>query len=94
MLRDRTLDAGCGLKVVRREAFLRLPFFDHLHRYLPAMMLREGYEVAFLPVAHRPRRGGRSKYTNLGRFWAGAFDLIGVLWLQNRARDPGVVSER
>lgn len=94
VLRDRTLDAGCGLKVVRREAFLRLPFFDHLHRYLPAMMLREGYEVAFLPVAHRPRRGGRSKYTNLGRFWAGAFDLIGVLWLQNRARDPGVVSER
>lgn len=93
LLNDRTLDSGCGLKVVRREAFLRLPYFDHLHRYLPAVMLREGYEITFLPVAHRPRVAGRSKYTNFGRLAAGAIDLLGVLWLRGRTRDPGQVSE-
>ena len=94
VLADGAADTGCGLKAFRREAFLRLPYFDHIHRYLPALMLREGYEIAFQPVNHRPRESGRSKYTNLGRLWAGLSDLQGVLWLKRRARDPGGVEER
>jgi len=93
VLDDQATDTGCGLKAFRREAFLALPYFDHLHRYLPALMIREGYEVAFEPVNHRPRRSGRSKYTNLGRLGASLFDLAGVLWLNRRARDPGAVDE-
>lgn len=93
LLRDAAADTGCGLKAFRREAFLRLPYFDHLHRYLPALMLREGYRTAFLPVSHRHRQTGRSKYTNLGRLRASLSDLMGVMWLQTRARSPGVVEE-
>ena len=93
LLRDTANDTGCGLKAFRREAFLRLPYFDHIHRYLPALMLREGYSTHFLPVGHRARTSGASKYTNLGRLWASASDLLGVMWLQSRARRPGPVSE-
>jgi glycosyltransferase involved in cell wall biosynthesis len=93
LLRDTANDTGCGLKAMRREAFLRLPYFDHIHRYLPALMLREGYQVAFRPVNHRPRGEGVSKYTNLGRLWASASDLFGVMWLQTRARNPERVDE-
>ena len=93
LLRDTANDTGCGLKAFRREAFLRLPYFDHIHRYLPALMLREGYSTAFLPVGHRPRTTGSSKYTNLGRLWASISDLWGVMWLQSRARRPGAVTE-
>jgi glycosyltransferase involved in cell wall biosynthesis len=93
LLRDTANDTGCGLKAFRREAFLRLPYFDHIHRYLPALMLREGYSTLFLPVGHRPRTSGASKYTNLGRLWASASDLAGVMWLQSRARRPGPVIE-
>ena len=93
LLHDTAADTGCGLKAFRREAFLRLPYFDHLHRFLPALMLREGYEVAFEPVGHRPRQAGQSKYTNLGRLWASLSDLWGVMWLNSRARNPGEVSE-
>lgn len=93
LLRDTANDTGCGLKAFRREAFLRLPYFDHIHRYLPALMLREGYQVTFRPVNHRHRETGRSKYTNLGRLWASASDLFGVMWLQSRARNPGGVDE-
>jgi glycosyltransferase involved in cell wall biosynthesis len=93
LLKDGASDTGCGLKAFRREAFLRLPYFDHLHRYLPALMLREGYEIAFEPVSHRPRTVGASKYTNLGRLWASASDLLGVMWLIGRARLPGPVLE-
>ncbi len=92
VLADGASDTGCGLKALRREAFLRMPYFDHLHRYLPAMMQREGFQVAFMPVSHRPRTAGRSKYTNLGRLGAAFFDLAGVLWLRARSRDPGVLS--
>jgi glycosyltransferase involved in cell wall biosynthesis len=88
LLKDTANDTGCGLKAFRREAFLRLPYFDHIHRYLPALMLREGYRVAFRPVNHRHRQTGRSKYTNLGRLMASLSDLVGVMWLQSRARDP------
>jgi len=93
LLRDTANDTGCGLKAFRREAFLRLPYFDHIHRYLPALMLREGYSTLFLPVGHRPRTSGASKYTNLGRLWASASDLAGVIWLQSRARRPGPILE-
>lgn len=93
LLKDTANDTGCGLKAFRREAFLRLPYFDHIHRYLPALMLREGYRVEFRPVNHRHRQTGRSKYTNLGRLWASASDLFGVMWLQSRARNPGDVDE-
>jgi glycosyltransferase involved in cell wall biosynthesis len=93
LLKDAANDTGCGLKAFRREAYLRLPYFDHIHRYLPAIMQREGYAVAFRLVSHRPRRTGRSKYTNLGRLWAALTDLLGVIWLQSRARDPGAVEE-
>lgn len=93
LLKDTANDTGCGLKAFRREAFLRLPYFDHIHRYIPALMLREGYEVAFLPVNHRHRQTGASKYTNLGRLWASLSDLFGVMWLQSRARNPRDVTE-
>src|SRR5690606_31358290 len=93
LLRDTANDTGCGLKAFRREAFLRLPYFDHIHRYLPALMMREGYRVDFRPVNHRHRQTGRSKYTNLGRLWASLSDLYGVMWLQSRARLPGPVEE-
>ena len=93
LLKDTANDTGCGLKAFRREAFLRLPYFDHIHRYIPALMLREGYEVAFLPVNHRLRQTGASKYTNLGRLWASLSDLFGVMWLQSRARNPRGVDE-
>ena len=93
LLRDACNDTGCGLKAIRRDVFLRLPYFDHMHRYLPALMIREGYRSEFLPVNHRHRQTGRSKYTNLGRLWASLSDLVGVVWLQSRARDPGAVEE-
>lgn len=88
LLGDGAVDSGCGVKVFRREAFLRLPYFDHMHRYMPALMQREGYEVEYLEVNHRPRGAGRSKYTNLGRLAAAATDLFGVMWLRSRRRDP------
>ncbi len=93
LLKDGAADTGCGLKAFRREAFLRLPYFDHIHRYLPALMIREGYQVGFEPVGHRARMAGASKYTNLGRLWASLSDLLGVMWLNSRSRLPGVVAE-
>jgi glycosyltransferase involved in cell wall biosynthesis len=93
LLNDTANDTGCGLKAFRREAFLRLPYFDHMHRYLPALMIREGYRTAFLPVRHRHRQTGVSKYTNLGRLWVSLSDLLGVMWLQSRARNPVGVDE-
>ena len=93
LLGDAANDTGCGLKAFRRHAFLELPYFDHIHRYLPALMLREGYQVAFQPVGHRHRQTGASKYTNLGRLWASASDLLGVMWLQTRSRRPDGVDE-
>ncbi|USQ96745.1 glycosyltransferase family 2 protein [Caulobacter sp. RL271] len=93
LLKDTANDTGCGLKAFRREAFLRLPYFDHIHRYIPALMLREGFDVAFQPVNHRHRETGVSKYTNLGRLKASISDLLGVMWLQSRARDPQGVDE-
>jgi glycosyltransferase involved in cell wall biosynthesis len=93
LLRDGADDTGCGLKAFRRDAFLRLPYFDHMHRYLPALMQREGYAVAFETVGHRPRTSGASKYTNLGRLWVSFADMAGVIWLASRARKPGTIEE-
>jgi dolichol-phosphate mannosyltransferase len=93
VLQDGADDTGCGLKAFRRDAYLRLPYFDHMHRYLPALVLRDGGGVAFEDVGHRPRLSGRSKYTNLGRLADAASDLAGVAWLLRRARPPGAVEE-
>ncbi|MBN8551996.1 MAG: glycosyltransferase family 2 protein [Caulobacterales bacterium] len=93
LLNDDADDTGCGLKAFRRDVFLRLPYFDHIHRYLPALVIREGYENRFMDVGHRHRETGRSKYTNLGRLWAAFSDLVGVMWLRTRSRQPGTVKE-
>lgn len=92
-LKDNAIDSGSGVKVFKREAFLRLPYFDHMHRFMAALMLREGYAVEFLEVNHRQRSAGRSKYTNLGRLAANMTDLWGVMWLRGRARLPGGIDE-
>ncbi len=86
MLNDGATDTGCGLKAFRREAFLALPYFDHIHRYLITLMLREGYDVRYVDVSHRPRTRGVSKYGVLDRALVGISDLIGVRWLQKRFR--------
>lgn len=93
LLKDDADDTGCGLKAMRREAYLRLPYFDHMHRYFPALMLREGYRNLYADVGHRPRETGRSKYNNLGRLAVSIFDLVGVVWLGRRARKSGTVTE-
>jgi len=88
-LHDTAVDSGCGIKAFRREAYLALPYFDHQHRFMTTLMLREGYEVGFADVNHRPRVHGRSKYTNLQRMFAGISDVLGVRWLQSRHKgDP------
>lgn len=93
LLKDQADDTGCGIKAFRRDAFLRLPYFDHIHRFLPALMLREGYVIEFADVNHRPRQHGVSKYSNIGRLLASLSDLFGVMWLNSRARLPGDVEE-
>jgi glycosyltransferase involved in cell wall biosynthesis len=84
MLGDGATDTGCGLKAFRRDLFLAFPYFNHMHRYLIALMLREGHGVAYVPVNHRPRMAGQSKYTNLGRLIVSIHDMLGVRWLQRR----------
>ena len=93
LLKDSSDDSGCGIKVVKRYLFLRLPYFDHMHRYMPALVQREGALTEFLEVHHRHRETGASKYTNLGRLWAALGDLTGVIWLRTRHRDFGHVDE-
>lgn len=93
LLGDHTPDAGCGLKLFPRSLFLDLPYFDHMHRFLPALVLREGGTVRSVPVNHRPRRRGRSKYGVLDRLGVGIVDLFGVMWLKRRAAHPGLFSE-
>jgi dolichol-phosphate mannosyltransferase len=86
MLKDDTPDTGCGLKLFEREVFLRLPYFDHMHRYLPALVKRAGFQSRSVPVGHRPRTAGKSKYGMLDRLWVGISDLRGVAWLMRRAK--------
>lgn len=90
LLNDATPDTGCGLKIFQRAAFLDLPAFDHMHRYLPALFIRAGGTVLSVPVNHRPRTRGTSKYGTLDRAWVGLFDLFGVFWLQRRWKRPVV----
>jgi membrane-associated phospholipid phosphatase len=92
-LRDGTRDTGCGLKAFRRDVFLALPYFDALHRFLPALVRREGYLVALVDVVDRPRRTGRSNYGLFDRLWVGILDLAGVWWLIRRRRRIPVASE-
>jgi glycosyltransferase involved in cell wall biosynthesis len=93
MLGDNANDTGCSLKLFKRDAFLMLPYFDHMHRYLIALMLREGYEVRFVPVSHRPRGSGRSKYGVWDRALVGVRDIMGVMWLLRRFRGPAEIKE-
>jgi dolichol-phosphate mannosyltransferase len=86
VLRDGTRDTGCGLKAFRREAFLRLPYFDGLHRFLPALVRREGYIVGYVDVVDRPRAHGVSNYGMWDRLWVGILDLAGVWWLIRRKK--------
>lgn len=86
ILRDDTPDTGCGLKVISREVFLELPYFDHLHRFIPALVQRHGYRKLIAPVNHRPRLGGQSNYGTLDRALVGILDLFGVWWLLRRTR--------
>lgn len=86
VLRDKTRDTGCGLKAFRREAFLALPFFNHMHRFLPALFTRDGWDITHVDVTHKSRESGRSKYNNLQRGLVGATDLIGVAWLIQRRK--------
>jgi dolichol-phosphate mannosyltransferase len=91
ILRDGTRDTGCGLKAFRRDTFLALPYFDALHRFLPALVKRDGYEVAYVEVIDRPRRHGRSNYGLWDRLWVGILDLAGVWWLiRRRKRVPRI----
>ncbi len=86
LLNDATPDTGCGLKVFMRDVALALPFFDHYHRFLPALILRAGHEVMSCPVSHRARERGVSKYGTLDRLWVGMSDLLGVMWLKSRMK--------
>jgi dolichol-phosphate mannosyltransferase len=91
LLQDDTPDTGCGLKVFQREAFLALPFFDHMHRFLAALFMRSGGEVQSVVVNHRPRTRGKSKYGLHNRLWVGIVDLFGVMWLRSRGKVADVV---
>lgn len=93
ILRDGTRDTGCGLKAFRREIFLMMPYFDGLHRFLPALMRREGYEIAYVDVIDRPRRSGVSNYGFFDRLWIGIMDIAGVWWLIRRKKPTPVVTE-
>ena len=90
LLKDATPDTGCGIKLFERAAFLDLPYFDHMHRFLPALMQRAGWSTVSVPVNHRARTAGASKYTNLHRALVGIADLRGMIWLIRRARRTAV----
>ena len=93
LLKDDCPDSGCGIKVYQRDAYLLLPFYHGQHRYLPALFLSYGHQVAYSPVSDRARTAGVSKYTNIGRALIGIYDLIGVTWLRKRTVWP-VVAEQ
>ena len=93
VLADGCPDTGCGIKLYRRDAFLDLPFFTSMHRYLPALFLTYGHEIAYEAVNDRPRLKGASKYTNLGRALIGLYDLVGVSWLRKRTHLPPVAED-
>jgi dolichol-phosphate mannosyltransferase len=93
ILHDGTRDTGCGLKAFRREVFLAMPYFDGLHRFLPALVRREGYDIAYVDVIDRPRHSGVSNYGFFDRLWIGIMDLAGVWWLIRRKKPTPVATE-
>jgi hypothetical protein len=93
ILHDGTRDTGCGLKAFPREVFLMMPYFDGLHRFLPALVRREGFDVAYVDVVDRPRRSGVSNYGFFDRLWIGILDLFGVWWLIRRKKPTPVATE-
>jgi len=93
VLKDGTRDTGCGLKAFRRDLFLALPYFDGLHRFMPALVRREGFEVGYVDVVDRPRRAGTSNYGLWDRLWVGILDLAGVWWLIRRKKRVSVSKE-
>jgi dolichol-phosphate mannosyltransferase len=93
ILRDGTRDTGCGLKAFRREVFLAMPYFDGLHRFLPALVRREGYDIVYVDVIDRPRHSGVSNYGFFDRLWIGIMDLAGVWWLIRRKKATPVATE-
>jgi dolichol-phosphate mannosyltransferase len=90
LLGDHTPDTGCGIKLFAREVFMELPRFDHMHRFLPALFMRHGARVISIPVSHRARTRGQSKYGMLNRLWVGIVDIFGVMWLRRRYK-PGLL---
>ncbi len=94
VLKDNTPDSGCGYKMFPRDAFMELPRFENMHRFLPALFIRRGGESVSVPVVHRPRAKGRSKYGIFDRLWVGIWDLLGVAWLARRTTNPGVKEEK
>ncbi|HVI64381.1 MAG TPA: glycosyltransferase family 2 protein [Bradyrhizobium sp.] len=93
ILHDGTRDTGCGLKAFRRDVFLMMPYFDGLHRFLPALMRREGFDIAYVDVIDRPRHAGVSNYGFFDRLWIGILDLAGVWWLIRRKKPTPVATE-
>ncbi len=93
ILKDGTRDTGCGLKAFQREVFLMMPYFDGLHRFLPALVRREGYDIAYVDVIDRPRHSGVSNYGFFDRLWIGIMDLAGVWWLIRRKKPTPDVTE-
>jgi dolichol-phosphate mannosyltransferase len=93
LLGDGTPDTGCGIKLFAREVFVELPRFDHMHRFLPALFMRQGARVVSVPVSHRPRIRGTSKYGMLNRLWVGIIDIMGVMWLRKRYKSGLLVRE-
>lgn len=93
ILQDGTRDTGCGLKAFRREVFLTMPYFDGLHRFLPALVRREGFDIAYVDVIDRPRHSGVSNYGFFDRLWIGIMDLAGVWWLIRRKKPTPDVTE-
>lgn len=93
ILKDGNSDSACGIKVIPRDLFLTLPYFDHMHRFMPALVQAHGYGVEALPVTHRPRQAGTSKYNNLSRARSGLKDIRGVLWLSQRNKSNGGTDE-
>jgi dolichol-phosphate mannosyltransferase len=94
MLNDDTPDTGCGLKLFLRSAFLDLPYFDHMHRFLPALIKRRGGKIVSVAVSHRNREYGKSNYGTIDRLLVGVVDLFGVAWLQRRAKIPAIMDDK
>jgi dolichol-phosphate mannosyltransferase len=94
ILNDQVPDTGCGLKLIPRGTWLQLPYFDHMHRYLPALVLRLGGAIRVVPVNHRARQAGVSKYNAWNRLWVGLVDMAGVVWLTRRGKRPVIAQVR